>query len=139
DVPQHVGGDGEAEATVQPVDERVHSDDVTVQVQERTAGVAGVNGGVGLDVIFVLGHAEAVPVLRGNDALSERVILFEGHADGETQLPDAHGVAVGELDRGQVASLHLDDGDVGFLVRAHESAGQGAAVPEADVDFRTAR
>ena len=122
---------------VDPVDEGVHADDLAVEVDQRSAGVAGVDRGVGLDVILVVvvrAEFELVAALGADDPGRERVVEVVRHADGAGQFAHAHGVAVGEfLDR-EVGGFDLDDRDVGFFIRAGQLGRKGAPVFELDGD-----
>ena len=51
DFVHQIARDGETEAAIEAVDERVHPDHFAVDVAERTAAVAGIDRGVGLQVI----------------------------------------------------------------------------------------
>ncbi len=73
-----VGGHGEADTLRTHglgVDGSVHADDLAGHIDERTTGVAGVNGGIGLDKALELRLGDAVgaclldtAVLGGDDA-----------------------------------------------------------------------
>ena len=62
-------------------DGRVDADHLAVEVDERTAGVAGVDGGVCLDEV-VVGSGPDDPALGRDDARRDRVGQAEGVADG---------------------------------------------------------
>jgi hypothetical protein len=57
-------------------------------------------------------------------------VELKGRADGEGELSDAHGVAVGQLNDREVCRLDLDHRDVGLLVGADYFAHKLAAVLE---------
>ena len=48
----HVGRDGEADALGEVDDGRIDADDIAAQIEQRAAGVAGVDGGVRLNKIL---------------------------------------------------------------------------------------
>src|SRR6202011_4680166 len=71
-------------------DQRVDADHFAVEVEQRPAGIAAIDGGVGLDVA-VIGPGVDVAVARRNDASRHRAAEAERIADrnhpfAETQL-----------------------------------------------------
>ena len=98
-----VDRDGEADALVAAglrVDLLVDADHFAVGVEQRAAGVAGVDRGVGLDAA---GDGGAVGRLqlavgRGDDAAREREVEAERVADGDDFLADGDLGRVAELD-----------------------------------------
>ena len=110
---------------------------------ERAAGVAGVDGRVGLDEVVragwrhqwltsatIDGAVEAAHDARRDDAreLAQRV----AHGDG--QLADLEGGRVAQLRGRQAGGLDLDEGEVGVGVDARDGALEAAAVREHDAD-----
>ena len=68
---RHVGRDGEAHALIAATarqDGRIDPDQVSVHVHQGPAGVAGVNGGIGLDEIFVVLHPHSRPACGAHDS-----------------------------------------------------------------------
>ena len=76
-------------------------------------------------------------VLGADDAGGDGGIQAEGAAESEDPIADLHAVGIAELGDGKiVVGVDLDDGEVGFLVRA-DHAGvvmRGIAV-EGDLNF----
>ncbi len=78
-------------------------------IDQRAAGVAGVDGGVGLDELLELAWRDAVcgsavvdrAVLRGDDAGRDRLRQAERAADRQHPVADLRAVGVAELDRRQ--------------------------------------
>jgi hypothetical protein len=112
------------------VDGGVHADDLAGHIDQRAAGVAGVDGGVGLDELLELvGRAVGAglvdgAVLGGDDAGGDGLGEGEGAADGEDPVADLGAVGVAELDGGQrLGRVDLDDGDVGLGVDADDLGG----------------
>ena len=68
-------------------DGRVHADDLAVHVEQRTAGVALVDGGVGLQVV-VVGTGVDVALLGGDDADRDRAAEPERIADRHDPVAD---------------------------------------------------
>ena len=101
DRPGHVDRDGEADAVAVGGDRGVDPDDVAVGVEQRAAGVAGVDRGVGLDqvgerlelpsVVIVRPLAETIPLVTEFEYVPERA------ADRDDQLADLE--RVGDADR----------------------------------------
>src|SRR5208283_1347065 len=138
DVAGKVGGDGEADALVAArtaVDGGVDADEPAFDIHERAAGVAGVDGGVGLDEVFIVFDAEVAAAGGADDAGGDGLADAEGVSDGEHDVPDLGFVAVGHGDDGEVFGVNLDDGDIGLGVAANDLGGECAAILQGDFDF----
>ena len=105
---------------------RVHTNDIAVHIHQRTAGIAGVNGGVSLDGIdkrrlaTLLGRTHRT-VLCGYDARSHRGIESKRRTDGDYLLANRYRIRVAELEVRQVLHvLDLDDGDIRIGIGSHE-------------------
>ena len=66
-----------------------------LEVDERAAGVARVDGGVGLDEVVVAALADDA-VLGAHDARRHRVLESEGVADGHHPLAGPHALGVAQ-------------------------------------------
>jgi hypothetical protein len=70
---RHVDGDGEADPLVPAGAARrdggIDADQLALRVQERTAGVTGVNGGVGLDEVFAIFYVQTIAPGSADDSL----------------------------------------------------------------------
>src|SRR5215472_13816317 len=141
-----IGGHCETDALVAGrlgVDRGIDADDFAVHVEQRAAGVAGVDGGVGLDEVLELAAGAGLDgaVLGGDDSGGDGLREGEGAADGFDVVAHLRHVAVAQLDGGQGGiGVDLDDGEVGGLVdaddarRAAEVLGVGVG-GELDVDL----
>ena len=116
----------------------VDADDLALTVDQRTAGVALVDGGVRLDAVgdrLAVRRFEAPP-RRRDDARRDGEVVAERVADGHDGLADGHVVGVAERQRVEVdlARIDLDDRDVAADVDADEltrdALGLGAALVE---------
>ncbi len=111
-------------------------------VQERPAGVAVIERGVGLDRVVDRGavRGDDLPLERAHDSGRDRAVLAERVADRDDGVADVHQVRVAELQRRQRARLGLDleHRDVGARVAADDRRGQPLVVGEADVHARGA-
>src|SRR5918996_4346920 len=139
DLPRRVV-DGHGEPEADPGHGRVDPDDAATAVGERPAGVARVEGGVGLDDVLddpaggARAHRQRTPERR-DDA--------SGHGSGETvrvtdrddELADAETLGVPELGRDEVGRLRAQDGEVGERVGAYHLSGHLAAVHEGRLDL----
>src|SRR4051794_10495880 len=144
-----VDRDGEADADVAAaasagLDLRVDADHAAGRVEERAAGVAGVDRGVGLDHAVDL---EAVRGLdralrRGHDARRERALEAERVADRDRRVADLHALRLAERERVELARLgvaDLQDREVGGLVAAENLRLDDVAIGELDRHLRRAR
>ncbi len=122
-----LGGDGEAracEGAAAGDDEGVDADQFAMRVDQRAAGVAGVDGGVGLDEVAGLAAVFGVgvgPIKRADDAAGDGELeVAEGAAEGKHGLAGMQLGGVAPGDAGQVGGVDLDDGQVVELVDADE-------------------
>ena len=120
DATDRVDGDGEADAgglADLAVDGGRHADDPAAGVEQRAAGVAGVDGGVGLDdaldLAAVLGVERAVEA--ADDPGRQCPFQAEGVADGEDLLADPQLVAIAQGDREELVGGGVDT-DHGHVV-----------------------
>ena len=115
-------------------DRRVDADDLTVHVEQRTAGIALVDGSVSLDVI-VVGTAVDVAVAGRDNARRHRAAQPERIADRHHPLADTHLFAVAEFYRLQrLVRLHAQHGDIDLGVLADDFGLQLLAIGEDDRD-----
>ena len=93
-----VRGDGESDALIATraaENLAVDADETTLGIDERAAGVAGVDGGIGLDEILV--HAGVIgAVLGADDALGHGLAEAKRIANGEHHVAHGGFAAVGE-------------------------------------------
>ena len=110
------------------LDERVDTHELAVVVNERTAGVARVDGGIGLDHVGIDGvtagraHGRGA-IQRRHDTRGDRLLVAERRADCHDPLAHVELGGVADLDwreLGSVGVLELDDGQVARGVVAHE-------------------
>ena len=118
------------------LDERVDAHQLTVVVDERAAGVARVDGGIGLNHVGIDGvtagraHGRGT-IERRHDTRGDRLLVAERRADRHNPLANVELGGVANFDRrelGGVGVLELDDGQVARGVVAHELGLVGGAV-----------
>ena len=71
DIARHVDGNGETDALIAAAttdDGGVNADETAFHIHERATGVTGVDGGIGLDEIFVAIEAKPAATKRTDDA-----------------------------------------------------------------------
>ena len=134
-----VNGNGKAHARAGArvaLDERVDAHQLAVVVNERAAGVARVDGGIGLDHVGIDGvtvgraHGRGA-IQRRHNARGDRLLVAEGRTDRHDPLAHVELGGVTDLDRrelGGVGVLELDDGQVARSIVAHELGLIGGAV-----------
>ena len=134
-----VDGNGKAYARAGArvaLDERVDTHELAVVVDKRAAGVARVDGGIGLDHVGVDGVAAGRAHGRGaierrDDTRGDRLLVAERRTDRHDPLAHVELGGVTDLDRrelGGVGVLELDDSQVARGVVAHELGLIGSAV-----------
>ena len=118
------------------LDERVDTHELAIVVDERAAGVAWVDGGIGLNHVGVDGvtagraHGRGA-IQRRHNARGDRLLVAERRADRHDPLAHVELGGVADLDRGELGSigvLELDDGQVARGIVAHELGLVGGAV-----------
>ena len=100
------------------VDLRVDADHLAAHVDQRAAGVAGIDGDVGLDQRQQIA---GVARLGADDAGRHRALEAERRADRDHPFADLELGDVADAHRGQAGRLDLDQRDVGALVGADRS------------------
>ena len=144
DHPGRVGGNGKAQALDHVAaaagaaqDGAVDADDLPGQVDQRAARIAVVDGGVGLDQAF---HQVAIAGIQrapgGADHAHRNGILkiAQRRADGDDGFARFQGVRIAQLGRSRQGAVHLQYGDIGELVAAHQGGRHWRAVGQHDLD-----
>ena len=105
------------------------------RVHQRAAGVAWIDGRVGLNELprlagIVRRHIGTVQ--RADDAARNREAESEGVAECQNRLPGMQlgGIAPGRV--GQAMAVHLDDRKVSQGIRAHNLGGKNPAIAHGD-------
>src|SRR4051794_38269845 len=145
---RRVDRDREADADVAAaaaarLDLRVDADHAPGGVEQRAAGVAGVDRRVGLDDAVDLEAVRRLDRALGgrHDARRERPLEAERVADRDRRVADLHAQRRAERQRVELARLGVDleDREVGRLVAAQDRGVDDVAVGELDGDLRRAR
>ncbi len=113
----------------------VDADDFAVEVHQRTAAVAGVDRGIGLDEALALVESDSAP-LGADDSRGHGAFQSERIAQGQHPIADFHFIAVAQL-RGRevVGALDAQHGQVGLRVRVDLGGLVLAAVVQANRDL----
>ena len=99
--PHHVGRNRKSNAVRAAAareDRGVDADEPAVHVDQGAAGIAGIDGRVGLDEELIVGDADLGAGQRRDDAAGHRLADAERIADGEHQIAHLEAVGVAELD-----------------------------------------
>ena len=133
----HVGGDREADAdraAAAAVDRAVDADQLAAHVDQRAAGIAGIDRRVGLDEEAEVGNAFIRARQRRDDAAGRRLPDAERIADGEHQVADLERVGIADRDhRKRLRQFDLEHGEVEQLVLQEQLALEFAAVGGRDL------
>ena len=100
DALDHIDGDGEANAHAAArarVNRRVYSDQPTIEIDERSTGIAGIDGGIGLDEEAIIIAADLRARERGDNALRHRLAYAKGIADGDDEIANFERVGIAQL------------------------------------------
>ncbi len=101
-----------------------------VDVDERTAGVARVDRGVGLEELLERIVGDPAAADAADDPVGDRAVEAEGIADRPDHLADLDGVAVAPCGGRQVVGIDPEDGQVARRVAADELRLEIAAIGE---------
>ena len=108
-------------------------------VDQRAAGIARIDRGVGLDEGRESACADVGAGERGDDAAGHGLADAERIADGEHEIADLRVARVGEGERRQrLAGVDAQHGEVDARVRQHQLAREFAAVVRARRDLLAA-
>ena len=134
-----VHGNGEADPLRSGPHRDVDADHLAIDVEQRAAGVARVDAGVGLDQVVVSLRAAHlhIAVEGRHDAAGHRVLVAVGIAKGEHRLPDHQVGRRADRDHGErLVVLDLDHREIGARVVGDER-GRGR-LPGGERDFDAA-
>jgi hypothetical protein len=115
----------------------VHANHLAGDVEQRAAGVAGIDRGVGLDEVVVPLRAAHLDVaVKGrDDAPGHGVFVAEGVAEGEHRLADHQIAGCADADhRQRLVDVDLEHGQVGAGIVRHQLACDGLARGERHLD-----
>ena len=98
------------------------ADDFAIFIEESTAGVAGVDGTVGLDETHggAGAHSDAAAECADNAACKGEGQLAERVADGENRIADAKGIGIAQSDRLKTFGLNFKNRDIVALIIADD-------------------
>src|SRR5436305_2145843 len=115
--------------------EHVYPDHFTFEVGQRAAGIAAIDGGVGLDVVVIRTRGD-IAVAGRDDAGRHRTAEAERVADRDYPFAQTQLVRIAELHRHQrLGRLEFQNCEVGPLVDADQFGLELAAVIHDDADL----
>ena len=126
-----VGRDGKAQpfgyraAVAAAHDQGVDADHFAGQVDQRPAGVALVDGGIGLDQVFDLVALAGIDRAPGgaDHAHGDRVLeIAQRRADGDDRLTRVERVRIAQRRHGRAPAVRLEHRQVGVNIRADQLA-----------------
>src|SRR5271157_1414145 len=128
DVAHDVAGNGEAESFIAArlrQDESIDADDAAVDIHQRPAAVAWIDGSVRLDEDGGIVGID-LPRCRADHAHRDGVLQSQRAAEGEDDLSLSQLVGVGELKRRQAGHVNLQHREIGLAVKADELGFDGS-------------
>ena len=133
-----VGGHCEADAdraAGRRNDRGVDADHFAIEVEQRAAGIAAVNGGVGLYVIVIRPRID-IAVARRDDAGGHRAAQAERIADRDDPFAQPQLVGIAKLHRlERLAVMHAKQSEIALRILADEVRLQLGAVIENNADL----
>ena len=135
---QHlVDGNREADPLSADADRHVNADHFAVDVQQRTAGVAGIDAGIRLDQIVVLLRSTDLDfAMQGTDDPSRHgVLVAKGIPQGDDRLAGHQiaGDATGHHRQG-IVGVDLDDRQIHHGVIRHQAGDKAATIGQRDLN-----
>ena len=116
-------------------DRAVDADEVARRVDERAAGVAGIDRRIGLDEVLEAIDAEMVAPERADDAHRDGVAEAERIADREHDVADLQMLHRAERDGRQVFAVGLEHGEIRFGIDAAHMRMQLASIGQYELDI----
>ncbi len=86
---------------------RIDADQIAMRIDERAAGVAEIDGGVGLDEVLECRQTQLAASRRAHDSLSHRLAQAVGISDGQHDIADPQGIGAAERHDRQLADLEV--------------------------------
>ena len=90
----------------------VYAEQTTLHINQRAAGIAHVNGCIGLDKIFVIDDAHAAAADSADDPHRHRLPQAERIADRQHNVAGPRFVAIGKVDGRQIILVDFQQRDV---------------------------
>ena len=105
------------------------------RIDQRAAGIAEVDGGVGLDEVLEIRDAEAAAARGADDALGHRLAEPERIADGEHHVARAQHVRAAHRHDRRVVQIHAQYREIGVRIGAYDGRCCDPAVGELHADL----
>ena len=126
DPADHIGGHRKANADRAAIGRQnrgVHTDNFTIQIEQRPARIAPVNCGIRLNIVVI--NPRQCPVSGRNDSRRDREPLSQRIAHRHHPIAHARCVTVAEADeRQRCIRRDLQHCDIGILIGADDLSGQ---------------
>ncbi len=114
------------------VDLRIDPDHFPGQIDQRPAGIARIDGDVGLDERQIV---SGIATLGRDDSGGDRVVESERRTDRQHPFTHTQAIRIADRHERQMIGLDLDQRHVGTAIGADQLAAQFALVGQRDVDF----
>ena len=126
---------GKPDPGVHTADERVDTDDLSVDIHQRPAAVAGVDAGIGLDEVLVEHElvGEHAATLRADVPNGDAVVQLERRADRDGKFAGLGLRRVAQLGRSQAGCIDLYHTDIRLAIHPEHFAVEFPAVLKHDL------
>src|SRR5215831_11623575 len=134
----HVDGNRKADAGIgvaRAHERGVDADQIAAEIDKRAAGMAWIEGGIGLDEILVLLDADVGAVQSADYPGSHGLADLEWIADGEHEVADLDLVGIADGNSGEVLGGNLDDRNDGIRISRDQLSGQFPSIGESNGNF----
>ena len=115
----------------------VHADHFALQIQQRPAAIARIDGRIGLHEILkphALAQFQIAPPFGADDAKRDRMAQTERAAHGQHEVADIQFIAIADLGRHEPRRVDFHHGDIGRRIRPDMHRIDLAAVGQLDFD-----
>ncbi len=106
-----------------------------MKIDQRAAGVAWVDGGIGLNEVLVVLDAETAASCGTHDSHRGRLADAERIADGENDVAHLHLGGIADRKRGQARGIDFDHRHIGLRIGADELCRELPIVAEENLDI----
>jgi len=119
-------------------DRGIDSDELTLCIDERAAGIARIDGRVGLDEVFVVLDTEVRPAGGADDSHGHGLADAKGITNRKSEITDLNFGRIAKGDGGQVVRINLQNGNVRLGIAANDLGGEFALVAQRNFNVRGA-
>ena len=119
-------------------DRSVDADEFAAVIDERAAGIAWIDWGVGLEEVLVGFDAETAAACGADDTLGDGLTHPERIANSQGDVANLDFGGIADSNRLEIFAINFQDRDIGFWIGANDACLELALVGERDANVRGA-